>query len=127
MEIKAKTIIALTAGEDLSGKEGYFIKLSAGKAILVTSATDKPFGVLVEGAEEDEMVSIAVCGGNAGSVHIALGGIVSKGDYLQLEAAGDCIVDAGSGARVITSIALEAGVKNQLIEGILLTPVTYSA
>ena len=126
MEIKPKAIIPLTAGEDLSEKEGFFVKLSSGKAILVTAATDKPFGVILQGADEGEMVSVAVCGGNAGTIHVAAGGTISAGAYCQLEAAGDVISDSAAGARVLCAIALEDAVDGQLMEALAITPVTYA-
>ena len=126
MEIKTKAIVPLTAGEDLSGKEGFFVKLSSGEAILVTAATDKPFGVILEGADDGEMVSVAVCGGNVGTLHVAAGGIIAAGAYCQLEAEGDVITDSGAGARVVCAIALQAAVDGQLIEALAITPVTYA-
>jgi len=122
MEIKTKAIIPVTAGEDLSEKEGFFVKLSGGEAVLCDATSDIPFGVVVDGAEEDGMATIAVCGGNAGTLHVSAGGNVSKGDYLQLEAEGDVIEDAGTGARVIVGVALEDGTDGALIEAIAITP-----
>ena len=122
MEIKTNAIIPVTAGEDLSNKEGFLVKLLDGKAILVTAATDIPFGVVIDGAESGSMASIAVCGGNVGTLHISAGGTIAQGAYMQLEAEGDVITDAGTGARVIVGVALEAATDGALIEAVMITP-----
>jgi len=126
MESRASAIIPLTPAVDHSEKEGYFVKLSSGEAAVVTSATDLPFGIILDGEDTDGKDSIAVCGGNAGPVEVKLNGTVSMGDYLQLESDGTVIENAGSGARVLVAIALSDGVAEELIPAILLTPIYYS-
>ena len=127
MEIKPKAIVPITAGEDLTAAEGRFVKLSNGKAVSIAAATDSPFGVVIEGAAANEMAGVAVCGGNAGTLHIVAAGNITKGSYCQMTAAGKIIADSGTGARIICAIALEAGTEDQLIEAVLLTPITHAA
>jgi hypothetical protein len=127
MESRASAILPLTPAVDHSDYEGYFVKLSAGEAAVVTSATDLPFGVILDGEDTDGQDSIAVCGGNAGPCEVKLNGTVSKGAYLQLESAGTVITDAGSGARVLVGIALDSGVAEELIPAVLIPPIGFSA
>lgn len=127
MELRQSAILPLTPAVDHSDYESYFVKLSAGKAAIVTSATDLPFGVILDGEDTDGQDSIAVCGGNAGPCEVKLNGIVSKGAYLQLESDGTVITDAETGARVLVGIALESGVAEEKIPAVLITPIVYSA
>ena len=55
--------ITLEAGEDLSTKQYYFVKLDAsGHAIVCTGATDKPVGVLQNNPVETQAAEIVVVG-----------------------------------------------------------------
>jgi len=125
--VRKEAIIALTPAVDHSEKEGYFIILTAGAPVVSSSASDVPFGVIIDGEEADGVDSIGVCGGAFGSAHVKLSGAVSKGDSLQLHTDGSVITDAGSGARVIVAKALEDGVSGDLIEAVILTPIKYAA
>jgi len=125
--VRKEAIIAMTPAVDHSEKEGYFIILTAGLPVVSASASDVPFGVLIDGEEADGVDSIGVCGGNLPPVRVKLSGAVDKGDSLQLHTDGSVITDAETGARVIVAKALEDGVSGDLIEAVILTPIKYSA
>jgi hypothetical protein len=124
--VRKEAIIALTPAADHSEKEGYFINLTAGVPVVCSAVTDVPFGVLIDGEEANGVDSVGVCGGNLPTILVKLSGSVSKGQTLQLHSDGSCVVDAGSGARVVVAQALEDGVSGDLIEAVILTPVKYS-
>lgn len=55
--------ISLEAGEDLSAKQYYFVKLDTnGKAVVCTGATDKPVGVLQNNPTSGQAAEIVVVG-----------------------------------------------------------------
>jgi hypothetical protein len=55
--------ITLEAGEDLSAKQYRFVKISAGKAVACSGATDVPIGVLQNDPASGEEAAIVVVGG----------------------------------------------------------------
>lgn len=124
--VRATAIIAMTPAVDHSEKEGYFIILTASLPVVSSAVTDVPFGILIDGEAANGVDSIGVCGGNLPTVRVKLSGTVDKGDTMQLHSDGSCIVDAGTGARVVVAQALEDGVSGDLIEAVILTPVKYS-
>ena len=127
MIVKKEAIVALAPVADHSAKEGYFVSLTAGETVVLTSATAVvPFGVILDGEDTDGQDSIGVCGGAFGSALVKLSGTVAVGDSLQLHTDGSVVVDAGSGARIVVAKALQAGNSGELIEAVILTPVQYS-
>lgn len=57
--------ITLVAGEDLSAKQYYFVKINtSGQAVLCSGATDKPIGVLQNDPASGEEAVITVVGGS---------------------------------------------------------------
>ena len=65
--------ITLEAGEDLSSKQYYFVKLNAtGKAIVCAGATDKPVGVLQNDPTSGQAAEIVVVGLTKVSTNAAL-------------------------------------------------------
>lgn len=124
--VRKEAIIALTPAVDHSAKEGYFIVLTAGLPVVSASASDVPFGILIDGEAANGVDSVGVCGGNLPTVRVKLSGSVSKGQTLQLHTNGSAVVDAGAGARVVVAQALEDGVSGDLIEAVILTPVKYT-
>ncbi len=126
MESKVKAIISLTPSADHRTKEGCFVTLSGETAVLCASATTKPFGLILEGENTDGVDSIAVAGGNVGVCKVKASGVIAAGAYCQLHTGDGVVTDATTGARVLVAIALESAVSGDLIDAILLTPVTYS-
>ncbi|CAB4158439.1 hypothetical protein UFOVP711_4 [uncultured Caudovirales phage] len=57
--------ITLVAGEDLSAKQYYFVKINtSGQAMLCSGATDKPIGVLQNDPASGEEAVVTVVGGS---------------------------------------------------------------
>jgi hypothetical protein len=126
MESKTKAILPFTPAADQRTKEGYFVDLSAGSVAVSTSATTKPFGLILEGENTDGVSSVAVCGGNVGPSKVKASGTIAQGAYVQLHTDGSVVTDAAAGARVLVGIALEAAVSGDLFDCQLITPVVYS-
>jgi hypothetical protein len=127
-------IYAITPNETHAGKEGYAVVASgtaaAPTASLVTSATATlPLGVILDGQPTTGRSSIAMAGGDVGPVYVKLDatpGAVVQGSYLVITATGTFKLDAGSGGRIQMARAMEAGSADELIEAILLPPVSLS-
>ena len=125
---RTNAILPFEASADLTGHVGRFVVLNAGKVALVSSATQRPFGVLLTDGKVGESVTVAVgAGGLAGTIRVKLAAIVANpGIDLQLNANGGVQSDAGTGARVIVAQSLETGVTGELIEAVLFRPVTLT-
>lgn len=93
---------------------GKAVSLSSGKAVLGNA-----FGVVVE--QNDTHLSVAVFGGNAGTVELKAGGNIAKGDLLKADSSTG-VFTAAAATDVATAIALEAGVSDELVEAVLLPP-----
>lgn len=122
MKARDNAILAITPSADHRGYEGYFVKIVAGLAVLCTSKTDAPMGVILEGADVTGKDSIALIGGGfAGTVKVKLSaaaGTVALGTLLELTANGTLSATTDGGT--VTARACEAGANNELIEAILL-------
>ncbi len=125
---RSNAILSVEANADLTGHVGRFVILTAGKAALVTTAAQKPFGVLLTDGKAGERVTVAVgAGGLAGSVRVKLAtSVLAPATDLQLNASGGVQPDAGTGARVIVAQALESGGINELVEAVLIRPVALT-
>lgn len=131
MKTRDNSILPLTPNADHTGKDGYFVNLDAnGQAALVSSASDIPFGLILEGLSTDDTDSIAVPGGFAGTASVKLSASaspVSAGAYLVLTADGSVEQEqTGAGARVRVAKALESGTADELIEAVLIEPLALS-
>ena len=93
---------------------GKAVSLSSGKAVLGNA-----FGVVVE--QNDTHLSVAVFGGNAGTVEVKAGGTIAKGDLLKADSSTG-VFTAAAATDVATAIALEAGASDELVEAVLLPP-----
>ena len=125
---RTNAILPFDAAADLTGHVGRFVVLAAGKVALVSSAAHRPFGVLLTDGKAGESVTVAVgAGGLAGVIRVKLAAVVAApGTDLQLTADGRTQTDAGTGARVIVAQSLESGAINELIEAVLIRPVTLT-
>ena len=125
---RTNAILPFEAAADLTGHVGRFVVLTAGKVALVTSAAQKPLGVLLTDGKAGESVTVAVgAGGLCGTIRVKLAAVVANpGTDLQLNANGGVQTDAGTGARVIVAQSLEPGAINELIEAVLFRPVTLT-
>lgn len=130
----ARTIalIALTAAADLTGKEGYFVKVAPDNTSVtpVAAATDIPLGVVSAEAAQGANAGILIGAGFSGTTRVKLSatpGNVVLGSLLVLTADGSVKLDPGSGARVVVAQALESGSANERIEAVLISPVSYAS
>jgi hypothetical protein len=117
-------VIPMTPNEDQTGKEGYAVKVSSGKAALVTADTDIPLGLILDGEATTGKSAVAVCDACAGTVRVKLDGTpgtVAAGTYLTISSTGT--FKAAVSGKTQCARALEAGAANELIEAVLHRPV----
>jgi hypothetical protein len=77
--------ITLVAGEDLSAKQYYFVKINtSGLAVLCSGLTDKPIGVLQNDPASGEEAVITVVGGTK----VVAGASIDEGVLIGTTAAG---------------------------------------
>ncbi len=130
MKLRTSGYIKAVAAADYSTNEGYGVNLttvsSALTATVSSSATVVIEGIIAEAGTVAQGVGVVIPGSEPGSVHVKLSGVVAAGDKIQQAADGTFVTDAGSGARVVVGIALEAGVSGDLIEMAMQTPVTLA-
>lgn len=111
------TRITLEAGEDLSAKQYYFVKISSGKAVACAAATDVPIGVLQNDPASGEEASIVVVGGTkiVSSASIAAGIKIGTNNAGKADAkvagtdtteytVGQVILGAGADGEVLTAV-----------------------
>ena len=126
MIARESQLLSLTPTADHSGLEGYAVKNSSGNAALIVSATATvPIGVITEGNATTGKDSIALPGFN-GTVKVKLSsspGTVNAFTVLQIAADATAHADAGTGARILFAVALEAGAADELIEARLINPI----
>lgn len=118
-------IISMVTAATSVGKEGYGYTMTGGTATIGASATVHHKGICISGAASPTKATFALAGCEQ-PVYLKISGTVTEGDYLQQHTDGSYVVDAGSGARVVGAIALEAGVSGDLIRAALITPLTLS-
>jgi hypothetical protein len=123
---RSNAIISILADDDLTTKEGQFVRMSSNTAVaLMDSALDTPLGLLLIGGNTNERVTVAIPGGLAGTVRVKLAGTVYIGSRLQLTADGRVMAHSNELPRMIVGVALEPGVTGELIEASLCPP-TYT-
>ena len=111
----------LIAGEDLTGKEGAPIKVTAGKAYMCDAATDACIGVLSRGAASGEEVDIVY----DGDCPVRLGDTVTAGENLVLGAAGETCDGGLASGSVRVGLALQPGVSGDLVSAYIALPLRY--
>ncbi len=122
---RATAVLPFTPNEDHTGKEGYAVKASSGKAALVTADTDVPLGIILDGETTSGRSAVAVCDAGGGTVRVKLDGTpgtVAVGTYLTISATGT--FKAAVSGKTQCARALEAGAANELVEAVLHRPVT---
>lgn len=128
---KTNAHVALTPTADHSDYEGHFVKLSSGSAALVTSASDAVYGVITDGQPTTGQDSIACSwGGFVGFVDVKLAaspGTVNLGTLLELTANGTVKASTGTAGTTLVAQALESGSANELIQAVLIRPVSVPA
>lgn len=109
--------ISLEAGADLSAAQYKFVKISAGKAVVCSAATDVPIGVLQNSPTSGQEASITVAGGTkiVSSASISAGAVIgtssagkadakSAGVDTTEYAVGQVILGAGADAEILTAV-----------------------
>lgn len=102
--------------------EGYALKANGSSALeICTAKLDLPSGVLYAPISSSQAEVVP-----AGSpqVHkVKLAGTVKEGDYLEHNTSGKFIKNNGSTDRVLSHMALQDGVADELIDAIFIGPV----
>lgn len=124
---RSNAIISILSDEDLTGKEGHFVRMSSNTAIaLIDHEMSPPFGLLLTAGNVHERVTVAIsAGGLAGTVLVKLAGTALLGRRLQLTADGRVMTYDSEFPRMVVGVALEGGVTGELIEAVL-SPPTYT-
>jgi hypothetical protein len=124
--VKDLAIIAMTPTADHSAKKGFLVVNSSGSAALNASATVAALGVILDGETTTGKDSIGLLGGNLGTVKLKAGGNITLFAKLQQKNDGTVVVDAGSGARVLVGLALEAAATDEIFEAMVFYPIIGS-
>lgn len=104
----------LLAGADLTQKQFYVVKKSAGAVVLSSAAGDNHLGVLQNAPANGDTAE--VLGNNSNSTgKVVLGGTVADQDKLTSDANGRAVTATAEDAQII-GLAEEAGVVNQVIQ-----------
>jgi hypothetical protein len=120
-------VLPFTPAADYSDKVGQSVTLSGVTATLSASATTVARGIILDGGvDADSQISVGIISALGAPVRVKLGGTVAAGAMLVQHTDGTYITDPGSGARVQSFLALEAGVAGELIEAAPQTPLTLS-
>lgn len=115
----AACIESFTPAADYTGKEGYGVTATGGVATIGTSATVPHHGIILQGADTNGKVIVALCGYHQ-PVWIKVSGNVTKGEFMKQHTNGTYVADNGSGTRVVGAIAMEAGKSGDLIRAAFL-------
>lgn len=124
--VRDLAIVPMTPTADHSTNKGYLVTNSSGSAALNTSATVPALGVILDGEPTSGQDSIALLGGNHGTVKLKAGGTIAKFAKVQQKTDGTVQTDAGTGARVIVGVAMESAVSGDLFEAMLIYPIIGS-
>jgi hypothetical protein len=104
----------LPTTEDLSAKEGIFVKLGTdGRVSAVTAVTDTAVGVVTRG--DKDYADVYLIGAAKGTVQVLAGGALTAGTAFGFDAAGKALATA---VRKI-GIALQPGTAGELVEATL--------
>jgi len=122
LKLRADAILPFTPATDLSEKRGHSVTLAGDTATISASASVKAAGIILEGADTDGHVMVGILGALSGTVPAKLAGAVTKGDNLVQHTDGRWVTDPAAGARVLSLVALESGVEDDLIEAAPQTP-----
>lgn len=114
-------IFAIASSADLTGKEGYAVKIAATKAEIATAGNDV-FGVVLDGETTSGLNTIASLAGASGTVKVKLSGTVALGGHMEVHT--DGTFKASAGSVDISAVAMEAGVATEMIEAALVTGFT---
>ena len=114
----AACIESFTPAADYTGKEGYGVTATGVVATIGTSATVPHHGIILQGADTNGKVIVALCGYHQ-PVWIKVSGNVTKGEFMKQHTNGTYVANS-AGARVVGAIAMEAGKSGDLIRAAFL-------
>jgi hypothetical protein len=104
------------AGEDLSAKRYYIVKLDTdGTVILASAATDAILGVLDNSPIEGNTADVVLLNGSGTFKVKAANSVISKDAYITADSAGKAVATTSSGNRVIGR-AVRTNVANEIVE-----------
>lgn len=83
---------AFAAGEDLSAKQNYFVKISAANTVSLAGAGEDAIGVNTENAASGETTGVMCEGG--GKIKVVAGAIVAFGAKITSDANGKAVTAA---------------------------------
>lgn len=115
----AACIESFTPAADYTGKEGYGVTATGGVATIGTSDKVPHIGIILQGADTNGKVIVALCGYHQ-PVWIKVSGNVTKGEFMKQHTDGTYVADTASGTRVVGAIAMEAGKSGDLIRAAFL-------
>jgi hypothetical protein len=102
----AEIRVSVEAGEDLTGKQFYFVEIDTGKLALCDAATDQPFGVLQDNDVVSGRMGECVV---LGPSKVVADGAITKGNLIGTSADGqaDVKVPGTDVTEYVAGIALE--------------------
>ncbi len=124
---REEAVLALTPTADHSAKRGYLVKNSSGSAALNDSATVPAMAVILDGEPTTGKDSVALLRGGVPPVKLKASGTIAKFDLVQQAADGTVVTDAGTGARVLVAVAMEAAAAGELFEAAVFAPLKILA
>ncbi|MEY4377270.1 MAG: hypothetical protein RJB26_1820 [Pseudomonadota bacterium] len=120
-------VVQATPSASHTNKEGYLVDLASETATISSSASTPAKGVILDGgATTSDKSSIGILGVLPAPVRARASGTIAKFAEVQQAADGTVVTDAGTGARVIVGVALEAAVAGQLFACAMHKPVARS-
>lgn len=110
--------ITLEAGADLSAAQYKFVKISSGKAILCSGATDIPIGVLQNSPVSGGEASILVAGGTK----LVAGAAINAGVVIGTSAAGKAdakVAGTDTTEYAVGVVILASGADNDILTAVV--------
>lgn len=111
--------ITLVAGEDLSAKQFYFVKInSSGQAVACSGATDKPIGVLQNDPASGKEAIVTVVGGTK----IVSSASIDEGVLIGTNSAGKAdakVPGTDTTEYVVGQVILAAGADNEILTAVV--------
>lgn len=111
--------ITLVAGEDLSAKQFYFVKInSSGQAVACSGATDKPIGVLQNDPTSGKEAIVTVVGGTK----VVAGASIDEGVLIGTASTGKAdakVPGTDTTEYVVGQVILAAGADGEILTAVV--------
>jgi hypothetical protein len=111
--------ITLVAGEDLSAKQFYFVKINtSGQAVACSGATDKPIGVLQNDPTSGKEAIVTVVGGTK----VVAGASIDEGVLIGTGSAGKAdakVPGTDTTEYVVGQVILAAGADGEILTAVV--------